>query len=415
MDAVDPTVGTTYAETEQDAAPAPTPPGGPGFLASKFNLRMIAGVAAAHFVNDFYASFLAPLLPLVVGKFHISFMLAGLLATIFTTSSALSQPLFALLSDRMRTRILVALGPTLTVLGMGLLGLAPSYGALIGVLLIAGVGTAAFHPQGASTAGHASGTRKGMGVSLFVTGGELGFSLGPILIALLVTTVGLRGTAMAAVPGLAACLVLWWTVARGVMIHAHRAEGLRADLQGAWRPLGLLYLSVLCRSIIIQSYVTFLPLLLRARGGSLIAGGAAVFLFGGIGAIGGLVGGTLSDRVGRRAVLVVSFLLGIPLLLIFIRSQGTWAYPFLALSGLTLYLTAAVTIVMGQELLPRQASVASSIVMGLAWGMAGLSLTAVGALADAIGLASALTAILALGLVALIAVLMMPKASAHAR
>lgn len=415
MDAVDPALGTTYQGAEQDAGTGQAQATPAPLRQSGLDLRALLGVAAAHFVNDIYASFLAPLLPLVVSKFHLSLTLAGLLATIFNASAALSQPLFALLADRMRRRILVVLGPTLTVLGMGLIGLAPSYEVLIGILLIAGVGTASFHPQGASTAGMASGARKGAGVSLFVTGGELGFSLGPILIALVVTKLGLKGTLVAAVPGLLACLVLWWTVASGTTVRVDRAQGLRADLKGTWRSLVLLYFVVVCRSIIILSYITFLPLLLRARGGSLVAGGAAVFLFGGMGAIGGLMGGILSDRIGRRRMLAISFLLSTPLLLAFIRSQETWAYPFLALGGLSLYLSAAVTIVMGQELLPRQVSVASSIVMGLAWGTAGLSLTAVGALADAIGLAQALTAILVLAVVALATALAMPKSPSHAR
>ena len=162
----------------------------------------------------------------------------------------------------------------------------------------------------------------------------------------------------------------------------------------------------------ISGYQTFLPLLLHQRGGSIVAGGAAVFLFGGIGAIGGVVGGMLSDRVGRRRMVALSLVLGTPLLLGFIHTQGAWAYAFLAGGGVALYLSAAVTIVMAQELLPHRASVASSIVMGLAWGTAGLSLTGIGALADAIGLERALRLLLLLAVPALAAAQFLP---AHGR
>ncbi len=380
----------------------------------RLDLRALAGVTVAHFVNDLYVAFLAPLLPLIVGKFHLSLTLAGLLATILNTSSAMSQPLFGVFADRMRRRILVVLGPTLTVVGMGLMGLAPSYAFLIALLLIAGTGTASFHPQAAATAGHASGQRKGIGMSLFVAGGELGYALGPIAIALVVSAYGLTFTWLAALPGMAACLMLWWTVAPGVTVRSERTQSLQADLRGALRPLVLLWLVVVLRSIITLSYITFLPLLLRERGGSIVAGGAAIFLFGGIGALGGLMGGTLADRFGRRRVLALSLLLGTPLLLVFVRSHGSWASPFLALGGFSIYLSAAVTIVMAQELLPHRASVASSIVMGLAWGSAGLSLTAVGAVADVIGLSQALTVILGLAVVALAIVLVLPRAPAQA-
>lgn len=381
----------------------------PSSSAGGVDVRVLVGLALAHFVNDIYASFLAPLLPLVVNKFNLTLTLAGLLATIFNASAALSQPIFAVLADRMSKRTLVALGPTLTVLGMGVLGLTPSYGALIGVLVLAAMGTASFHPQAASSAGTLSEGRKGTGVSVFVAGGELGYSVGPVLIAVIVTSFGLGSTAWVALPGLVLCGGLWWFFAQRPSAPRPQTGGLRADLRGVWRPLVLLYLAVVCRSIIISSYITFLPLLLRARGGSLIAGGAAVFLFGGIGTIGGVLGGILSDRFGGRKVLLFSLIVGPPMLLTFILGQGPWTYVFLALGGMVLYLSAAVTIVMGQTLLPRQASVASSIVMGLAWGTAGLSLTAVGALGDARGLAQALTMILGLAIVALLSVMLMPK------
>jgi FSR family fosmidomycin resistance protein-like MFS transporter len=375
-----------------------------------WNFPLLAAATGAHFINDFYVAFLAPLLPLVVTRFDLSLTLAGFLATILTTSSAMSQPVFGLFADRMSRRFFVVLGPALTALAMGMMGLAPSYGSLIVLLLIAGTGTATFHPQGASTAGVASGNRKGVGLSLFVAGGELGYALGPVVIALAVASSGLNVTWLVALPGLALCALLWKQLAAQTVVHAERPKSLRADLRSVWRPLALLWTVVVLRSIIISAFITFLPLLLRERGGSIVAGGAAVFLFGGVGAVGGLVGGTLSDRLGRRAMLTISLLLGTPLLFLFLQTQGAWSYIALASGGITFYLSAAITIVMAQEALPHRASVASSIVMGLAWGVAGLALTGVGALADAVGLASALTAVLGLALVALVFVGFLPKA-----
>src|SRR2546428_3332057 len=199
---------------------------------------LLPAATAANFVNDFYVAFLAPLLPLVVAKFNLSLALAGLLATVLTTSAAMTQPLFGIMADRLNRRIFVILGPTLTVLAMGLMGLAPSYALLMALLLIAGTGTASFHPQGASTAGEASGHRKGAGLSLFVGGGELGYSLGPLVIALIVAARGLETTWLVALPGLAACLLLWRS------IPSHRrpppkpgGPTVASDLASANRPL----------------------------------------------------------------------------------------------------------------------------------------------------------------------------------
>ncbi|MDQ7842141.1 MAG: MFS transporter [Armatimonadota bacterium] len=388
-----------------EAAAAPRPRG------AGFDAPALWAATGAHFLNDFYVAFLAPLLPLVVARFNLSLALAGLLATVLTTSAAMSQPFFGVIADRLRVRIFVVAGPTLTVATMGLMGLAPSYAWLIVLLLLAGTGTASFHPQGASTAGEASGRRKGAGLSLFVAAGELGYALGPLVIVIVVASWGLGATWMVAVPGVLASLLLWR------LIPPHRdppprpaGQTLRRDLLEALRPLAVLWFIVVLRSIVISSYQTFIPLLLNARGGSIVAGGVAVFLFGGIGAIGGISGGTLSDRLGRKRMMALSLILSTPLLFAFIHARGPWAYVFLAAGGVAIYLSAAVTIVMAQELMPHRASVASSIVMGLAWGTAGLSLTAVGALGDAIGLERTLIGVLGLSGVALVAVLFLPAA-----
>src|SRR4030065_1987445 len=121
--------------------PAPQRAGG-------FDPRTLWAATFAHFLNDFYVAFLAPLLPLVVAKFNLSLALAGFLATVLTTSAAMSQPLFGAVADRMRRRIFVVVGPALAVVAMGLMGLAPTYTLLLILLLLAGTGTSSFHPPG---------------------------------------------------------------------------------------------------------------------------------------------------------------------------------------------------------------------------------------------------------------------------
>src|SRR2546422_4191832 len=105
--------------------------------------KLLLAATAAHFVNDFYVAFLAPLLPLVVAKFNLSLALAGLLATVLTTSAAMTQPLFGLMADRLKRRIFLILGPTLTVLAMGPMGIGPTHVLLMALLRIA--------PNGPST------------------------------------------------------------------------------------------------------------------------------------------------------------------------------------------------------------------------------------------------------------------------
>jgi FSR family fosmidomycin resistance protein-like MFS transporter len=365
--------------------------------------RHIFGVTFGHFLNDFHMAWLAPLLPLLVQRFDLSLTLAGLLGTILNTSSALSQPLFGLAADRLSRSHLVALGPVLTVAAMTLTGVLPSYPALVVALFCAGIGTAIFHPQGAATAGFYSGSRRAAGLAIFVAGGELAYSLGPLYIAALVQWQGLSWTLIAGLPGIIAVLLFAGTIWRWPTARPARAGSIRDALASQRRMLGLLWVYVVVRSVVSTSFLTFLPLLLRERGLSLVAGGTAVFLFGGIGAAGGMTGGVLAEWLGRRAVLMLSLLLSVPLMALYLVTPLGWGVLLLPLAGILLYTSAPVTVVMAQEGLPQHASLASSIVMGLAWGIGGLGLTAVGAIADAVGLRSTLLLILGLTVVALLA------------
>lgn len=376
----------------------------------------LGALTFAHFTNDLYAAFLAPLLPLVVAKFSLSLALAGLLGSAFNLSSAFSQPFFGMAADRVPRPVFTVLGALVTVTMMGLLGLAPSYHAMLAVLFIAGLGTAAFHPQSFAAAGAVSGDRRGAALSIFVAGGELGYSLGPVYVAAIVGAIGLAGTAVAALPGVVACLLLWrlagswWSD-----LETPTRVGLRSEVRRHGRALVLIWLVVVLRSVVTLGHILFIPLLLRDRGETLMMGGTAVLLFGGIGSIGGLVGGALSDRIGRRAVMAISLIATAPLLVLFGSIESAWGLVPLALGGFTLFLAAPVSIVMAQEMFPSRASLASSMVTGMAWGTAGLSMTLIGAIADKIGLAQTLSASVGLFLIALVAIWALPAQPPRAR
>lgn len=369
-------------------------------------------MALGHFTNDLYAAFLAPLLPLLVARFDLSLALAGLLGTTFNIAAAFGQPFFGIAADRLDRPIFPVLGPLVTASMMGLLGIVPSYALALVVLLCAGIGTAAFHPQAFALAGTVSRQQRGTGLSIFVAGGELGYSLGPLYVAAVVTVLGLSGTAVAALPALLVCAGLWWSVRSWRVVGERAAGGMAGDLRRHGRAFLLIWFISVARAVIVFSHMLFLPLLLRQQGQSLLFGGSAVFLFGGMGAVGGLIGGLLADRVGRRAVMVASAVVGLPLLAVFHAMTGPAALVPLGLGGLTFLLGAAVTVVMAQELLPRRASLASSLVTGMAWGVAGLSLTVIGAVADRVGLGAALAGTLLLGLPALVATWWLPETGA---
>ncbi len=366
-------------------------------------------LSLAHFTNDLYHSFLAPLLPLVVARFDLTLAMAGLLGTSLNITSAYTQLFFGSVADRLARPLFSVIGPAVTATMMGLIGVIPSYPLLLAVLAVAGLGTACFHPQSFALAGAFSRDRRGAGLSVFVTGGEIGYAIGPLTAVAVVGVFGLGGTVLAAIPALIMCTIVWLNVRTWPSPVSGRPSDLRTDFGGHGRTFALIWIAVVIRSIITVAHILFLPLLMQERGQSLLAGGVAVLAFGGIGALGGLTGGWLSDHIGRRAVMAISFVIASPMLLLFNRMLGPWALLPLAVGGFGLYFGASVSVVMAQEMVPKRTGLATSLVTGVAWGTAGLMLAPIGALADRITLSATMPLLLGLTIPALIAIALIPR------
>ena len=381
----------------------------------RFVTPRLALLSLAHFSIDGYSSFLTPLLPLLVQKLALNLTLVGTLLALASLSSSLSQPLFGWISDRIHRPWFVAFGPLLAAAFMSTVGMANSYAALAAIVMIGGLGAGAFHPQGAALAG-ATGDRRGLAMSIFITGGTLGFSLGPLYAVSVVGTFGLERTWIAAIPGLviAALMVAWF--ARGpAIVHRVTARSSLSELRPILRPLTLLYFAVVCRSAVGYGFTSFLPLVLHRRGFSIAAGGAMLTAYLGSGALGAFLGGWLADRWGGRRVIMASFLVAAPLFFGFLFLPGAIGLVCLALGGFALQGSLPVNVVMGQELSPRHTSTISSLLMGAAWGLGALLVGPTGALADARGLPTALTALaclLGVGLACAAALPERPRAAA---
>jgi MFS transporter, FSR family, fosmidomycin resistance protein len=345
-------------------------------------------LAAGHLTIDSYSSFFTPLLPLLVEKLHLSLTLVGTLVALASLSSSFAQPLFGLLSDRMRRPWFVAFGPVVAAVFMSAIGLASSYSQLVVLLMLGGIGVAAFHPQAASLV---VSPRRSVAMALFITGGTLGFALGPLYAVGIVSVLGLERTWWAMVPGLVVSvpLLLWFARIAPKPRHEAVRPPLR-ELRPVLRPLSLLYFAVVARSAVSYGFMTFLPLYLSERGYGLGGTGALVSLYLLLGATGGFFGGWLADRWGGRRVIVFSFVLSLPLYVAFLFLDGAWGLACLVVGGFALQSSLPVNIVLGQELAPRHSSTISSLLMGAAWGLGALLIGPVGILADRFGLSSAL-------------------------
>jgi FSR family fosmidomycin resistance protein-like MFS transporter len=103
-------------------------------------------------------------------------------------------------------------------------------------------------------------------------------------------------------------------------------------------------------------------------------------------AIGGLIGGTLSDRIGRRRILITTTVLCGPLLWLLVQSDSTIVYVAGVLLGLMMGASTPVTLVMAQSLVPRGLGLMSGIVLGFTFISGAIGVAISGIFADQIGL-----------------------------
>lgn len=350
-------------------------------------------LSSGHLATDLAQGALPALLPFFVTKFDLSYTMAAALVLAATFASSIIQPAFGLWSDARGALWLLPAGAAVAGIGMALAAVAPSYPLVVLAVMVSGVGVAAYHPEASKFASYVSGARRASGMSFFSVGGNVGFSLGPLLGTSVVLAFGLAGGLLLAVPGLigAALLVAVLPYLAGFTPSVERRAETTAQV-GQPRALALLLGVVGLRSVAHMGLFAFVPLFEVARGNGKAHGTLLLSLFLLAGALGTLLGGPLADRFGRRLVLIGSFAVTIPLIVVYVLAEGMVGNLALILSGAAVIGTFGVTIVMSQEYLPSRVGMASGLSIGLAIGLGGVAATALGALADAVDLRTAVLA-----------------------
>jgi FSR family fosmidomycin resistance protein-like MFS transporter len=361
---------------------------------------LVARMGVAHFVVDWFSNSLAPLIPLLIAKLQLTLAGAGTLAMIFQLAASVTQVLFGDLADRGRAKQMLWLGALVTVVCLGLVAFCQTWNQLVLVLVVGGLGVAAFHPAGAMLAHRHSMGKPGYAMAVYVTSGTLGFALGPMAIALVADRFGLAWVPLLIVPGLA---VVFLALRRlppleGARRH-HQADrfGFRA-LRPYAKPLALLYFLVVVRGFVSSALGAFVPVLLARRGASITLAAAGITVYSLAGGLGGFFGGAMADHVGHRRVILMSMLLPVPFLVAAPNGSPYATLACLAVAGFFMLSTLPVNVSFGQLIAPVSAGTVASLMMGFAWGAGALLVPVAGWLADRWGLETTLTA---LGLVPL--------------
>jgi len=370
----------------EDVAPdsAETPAPDPSFQAG-----FVVAISTGHAAHDTYVGFLPVLLPSFVERFGLSNTRAGALSA-FTQLPSLLQPLFGHLADRLALRWMVTLAPAVTATLMSLMGWAPTYAILALVLSTVGISSAAFHAVASATAGRLSARQLGRGMSIWMVGGELGSALGPLLAAGALSLLTLKGLAWLMLGGWAASFVLHLQLRRippGSLPTAR--PHWRFALGRMRRTLGIVTALAVLRGMALSAPWTFGPILLKQEGRSDLLAGAALTLYLAAGMVGTLGAGWLSDRLGRRVILLFGTLAGPGGLLLFIAVDGWPRFIFLAVAGAATVALHPVCMALVQEKFPESRGLANALYLSTVFIISSVAAVLVGALGDAIGLRSA--------------------------
>ena len=376
---------------------------------SPSTVRVAVIIALAHAVNDAYASIVPPLLPRIMDDLDISIAMAATLGAAFSIATALPQPLFGYLGDRFGRRSLAVGGMLVSAVFVSVIGFASSYGVLLVLLVVGGLGGAAFHPPGASyavrvTAGKGGGAR----YSIFSFGGAAGYSVGPLVAVGLVAWGGMEGLWVAMLPALLLAPFFFFGLPSGRSEARDRAPAPppSAVLRELAGPLGIVFGISSAMTFVQRAFLTMEPIIVAEMGGSEALGAVALSVYLGAQAFGTVAGGVLSDRMDRPRLLFRLCALALPahLLAVWLGPWNALGLAAIAAAGFFGMSTLPPIVVMAQEMIPRAPGASSGIVMGLAWTVGSVGVMGTGVVADMAGPhAAALMSMPVAGLAALLA------------
>ena len=357
------------------------------------DIKVIFALTLVHFIGDFYYSFVNPLLPVFVDKFSLTLTQVGLIAGISRLLAFVVQPWVGYFADRFRTRFFVLGGPLLAVIFISLVGIAPNFLVLILFISFGAIGTSMFHPTSAGMVSTPSGKHYGFSMSIFNMGGTLAFGVGPLFITYFVSTYGLEASPFTILFGLVVVAILFKIIPlpqQEPLRNLGLIGTIKEVLGTVWRSIILIWVIMVLRSFVTQSFSTFIPVLYAKEGYSLVSIGSIVSILTMAGAISGLLAGHLSDRIGYKPIFYFAHGLATPSLYLLLYLPGNWVFFSAFLVGFFSMATLPLGLAMALELAPKGKSIIASLMMGLAFGTGGMITPLVGKLADIFSIRSVL-------------------------
>ncbi|MCK5323488.1 MAG: MFS transporter [Desulfobulbaceae bacterium] len=353
-----------------------------------FQTGNVVIISISHMVHDIYAAFLAPILPLIIEKLGMTYAQAGFLSVIQRAPSLLN-PFIGIIADRVSVRYFIIISPLITGVCMSLLGMAPSY-TVIGILLfVMGISSTLFHVPAPVMISEVAAGKIGRGMSFYMLGGELARTAGPLVILGAVSLWGLEGTYKLVPFAFAASLVLFIKL-KNIKISdkfkkVKKENGARETFVNVLPLFITLGGIIFFRAFMKGALTTFLPTYLHLNGASLWMAGISLSILQAAGAAGTIVAGTLSDRIGRRKMMIIISIASPVLMWLFIISDSFFALPILILLGFFLFATGPVMLAVVNNLETDRPAFVNGIYMTLNFSISALTIMLIGLSGDILG------------------------------
>jgi len=348
-------------------------------------------ISFAHLVQDTYASFLAPILPLLIEKLDMSLMMSAFLE-IARKLASLFNPFFGLLIQRSDARYFVILSPTLTAISMSLLGIANSYALIVFLLIIAGISSTLFHIPSPTIIKASSQNTIGRGMSYYMGGGELARTIGPLIITGAISLWGLHGTWRLIPFGMIASLILYYKLKDFQLTHTNfvkkREKGDALQEVKNFLPLFIKIAGFLFFQSAMKMAVTlYLVVYLTQKGFSLWDATIALSVLQFFGVIGTFISGNISDKIGRQKTLLFMSSGSALIMSSFLFISTFYSTLFiLALLGIFMFANAPILLSIIHELDTKMPTFINSIYMSINFSINSLILFIIGGFGDHLGL-----------------------------
>ncbi|MBL3645848.1 MFS transporter [Bacillus sp. RHFB] len=377
-------------------------------------LKIMIIIGICHLMNDSLQAVVPAMFPILEKSMSLSYTQLGMIAFCLNIVSSLLQPAVGFYTDKKPFPYALPIGLTSTLIGVIILAIAPNYTIILGAVILMGLGSAIFHPEGSRVAYMAGGPKRGLAQSIYQVGGNSGQALAPLITAIVLVPFGQKGALWFALVALMAVILLlyianWYSQK---LIH-FQPKKLAAKIINKERShkvakaLVLILFIIFARSWYVSCMTNFYSFyLIEQYSFTIKAAQFFLFAFLAAGAVGTFFGGPLADRFGRKNIIFFSFAASMPLTALLPFVPPTAAFILLLIAGFIIMSSFSVTVIYAQELVPGKVGTMAGLTVGLAFGMGAIGSVSLGAIADIIGIESMIKLVGFLPLLGIISILL---------